>query len=230
MRSGLLGLAISLAGVLLGGCIVDVDPPPEQALPRRLDPAYPVTPDTRQLHFLVMVYGPCPPPAGRITTAVDYRQGEIAVSIVSPGHGSCLTSDDFIELAVDLAEPLGDRRIVSLDQPEPMFGLLGATFLRDHGASRPTPSDPGYVSQEQLGAAWPFTVPYGALLCEVWGPQQEVAPVVLFAAPDGTLYAIKRHGEFFLELPPVEDIWLPELDGHRVSIEPITDRGLELCA
>lgn len=84
--------------------------------------------------------------------------------------------------------------------------------------------------QEQLGAAWPFTVPYGAVSCEVWGPLQERGPVVVFAAPDGTLYGLNEKAQSMLNLPPVDGIWRLGPDGQRVSLSPIIDRGLELCA
>lgn len=228
MRSKVLGVAIACAALALVACDVSiVDNVP---LARRLDPAYALTPETRTLHFFVQQISTCPPPEDRTTTAVDYRAEEIAVSILSPGQGNCLTLGVIFALAVDLSEPVGNRRVVSLDQPEPSFNLYNVPFLRDHGANRPTPSDPGYVSQEQLGAAWPLVVPYGSLLCEIWGPQEEVGPIVVFTAPDGTIYAIKRHGEAFIQLPPIEDIWVLERDGSRLSLEPITERGLELCA
>lgn len=227
MRARLLGLAIACAAVVLVACDISVEDR-SQPLPRRLDPAYSVTPDTRQLHFLAFVYGPCPPPPDRIATAVDYRAGEIAVSIVSPGHGTCLTSDGLAELAVDLSEPIGNRRIVSRDEPEPQFDVLGEIYLHDRGANRPTPTDRGYISQEQLGAAWPLTVPYGAVSCS----GAEEYALLVFIAPDGTLYGLNERGQSFDEerLPPIEDISLFGPDGQHVSLSPIFDRGLELCA
>jgi hypothetical protein len=84
------------------------------------------------------------------------------------------------------------------------------------------------MSAELLGAAWPFSVPYGTVYC--------VDNAVLFAGPDGTRYGINGFAQsLYPDLPPVEDIWLFDPDpamanaGFRVDIGPIIDRGLELC-
>ena len=118
----MVGLAAT-AAVLAASYATYNAPPsiPPEPLGWRLDSAFAVTPDARKLRVLVEGR-PCSGAQG-ITSAVEYRQDEIAISMRMPGLpngiGVCLVYPGIFGLEVALPGPVGDRRIVSLDPPPP---------------------------------------------------------------------------------------------------------------
>ena len=80
------------------------------------------------------------------------------------------------------------------------------------------------MSKSELGDAWPLTVESGTVTCEN-GSQ------VIFAAPNGTRYAVNGTAMSQTDLPRIDEIWAPDptIDGAKVNISPIIDAGLALC-
>lgn len=81
------------------------------------------------------------------------------------------------------------------------------------------------VSAADLEGPWPLTVESGTLACD--------GQAVTFSVDGGT-YAVngtargRANSEGWL---PIEDIWAPDpvIDGLKVNIGELVDKGLELC-
>lgn len=82
------------------------------------------------------------------------------------------------------------------------------------------------VTQQELGDAWPLTVDGGHLRCIRAG-------AVVFRAPDGSDYAVNGMAKS-MGYPDIGPIWADHpkalFAGHKVSIGPLIQRGLALCA
>jgi hypothetical protein len=117
-------VALGMAAAIAGACQPLTAGAPPEPLAWRLDPAFSVAADSRSLHVLVEV-PICPQGASEVSSAVQYGPEEIAVSMrrpgLPPGVGRCLLGPTIYGLEVDLSEPVGKRRIVSLDEPAPSF-------------------------------------------------------------------------------------------------------------
>ncbi len=81
----------------------------------------------------------------------------------------------------------------------------------------------GEVSAEEFGAEWPLTVPAGELRCEDGSS-------VTFTH-DGTTYAVNGTARGTGRWPDIDPIWAPDpgVEGLKVNIGPLIDRGLALC-
>lgn len=86
---------------------------------------------------------------------------------------------------------------------------------------------PGYVTREDFGDDWPLTVDSAEVRCE------EGRFVVLEA--EGETYGLTGAAQTHLDLAPPDPIWrnapdVPEgMEPWKVSLRPLTERGLELC-
>ncbi len=106
----------ALLGLVLTSCATAT------LLPWKGDPAFLLTPDARTLHLIVEL-PMCPPPLSSVGRVVEYRAEEVAVSlrIYNVSDTPCLIAGGLEPIEVQLSQPLGNRRIVSLDQPPPPF-------------------------------------------------------------------------------------------------------------
>lgn len=79
------------------------------------------------------------------------------------------------------------------------------------------------MSSADLGNEWPLTVEAGIVRCEGAGE-------VYFEA-EGTIYAVNGTAQGASDAPEIDPIWAddPEIDGVKISIHPIIERGLDLC-
>jgi Protein of unknown function (DUF2511) len=86
--------------------------------------------------------------------------------------------------------------------------------------------EPGAVSEDELGEAWPFSVSEGVLHCEGSGG----VGAVTFEA-NGTTYAVNGFAKDQDAGADIEPIWVadPAIPGAKKSMAPIIDRGLALC-
>jgi hypothetical protein len=78
-----------------------------------------------------------------------------------------------------------------------------------------------------LAAKWPLTVKRGYLRCE---PSiRKNFERVIFSAPDGAEYAVNSsaHGVGYLG---IDVIWKHDSHGRGIDIEPLREKGLELCS
>jgi len=93
-------------------------------------------------------------------------------------------------------------------------------------------NDPGLIVSTDFGGDWPLTVPYAVVHCETISAGGRVLQVATLDAPDGTTYAAngtaKDHGDY----ADIDPIWAPDpdVDGLKISISPVIDAALELCA
>lgn len=84
--------------------------------------------------------------------------------------------------------------------------------------------EPGLLTRDNFGADWPLTVDFGVVACADGS--------VTFRAPDGTKYAVNGTAQAqHRALPKIDAIWAddPDLDGVKINIAPVIDRGRELC-
>lgn len=88
-------------------------------------------------------------------------------------------------------------------------------------------SNEAHMSRAELGAEWPLTVDEGTVSCEGIG---ERLGQVYFTA-EGTTYAVNGLAQGASDGPDIDQIWAddPEMDGLKINIGPIIDRGLDLC-
>ena len=101
---------------------------------------------------------------------------------------------------------------------------LGLGFLLIAGCS--APNNAVTITEAEFGKTWPFTVSSGILKCEKSGKSESVT----FTIPDGTTYGVngaardKGH-------PDPKPIWKPnpEIQGARINIGAIIDKGRTLC-
>jgi Protein of unknown function (DUF2511) len=114
------------------------------------------------------------------------------------------------------------------DEPTSAVSTPGATET-ELSSPGPRPTVTGFVSEQEYGAAWPFTVPDGVVRCV---PYQ----AVVFDASNGQRYALNGFAkQRFPKLPPLEEIWAfdpnPDLaaQGYRISIGGLIELGLTLC-
>jgi Protein of unknown function (DUF2511) len=91
-------------------------------------------------------------------------------------------------------------------------------------APRATP-EPGAISRQELGEAWPLTVDDGILECHGAGE-------VTFST-NGHIYAVNGLARGNSRYEKIDAIWasspLPGLPQAKKSIGPLIDRGLNLC-
>ena len=87
-----------------------------------------------------------------------------------------------------------------------------------------SPVDPeqGYVSRDLLGDAWPLSVEDGVLECDAFA--------VTFTS-NGQRYAVNGTARSAKRWTEIDEIWLdnPHLEGTKINIGPLLDRGLALC-
>lgn len=74
-----------------------------------------LSPDSRQIDVLFIQPG-CGP-QGKLYPTIEYRPTEVALGLRVDYDPTCLMSGGTVHLNVDLAEPLGNRLLVPLDQP-----------------------------------------------------------------------------------------------------------------
>lgn len=82
----------------------------------------------------------------------------------------------------------------------------------------------GLMTREQLGKDWPLTVDSVVVRCD--------GQSVIVRAPDGTDYAVNGTAQTqHPDLPKIDPIWAPDPDmqGLKIDIGPIIDKGLDLC-
>lgn len=79
------------------------------------------------------------------------------------------------------------------------------------------------MTQAELGDEWPLTVDEGIVRCEGAGE-------VYFEA-EGTTYAVNGTAQGASGAPEIDPIWAddPEIEGVKINIHQIIERGLELC-
>lgn len=81
------------------------------------------------------------------------------------------------------------------------------------------------ISKQEFGEDWPLTVDHGTLGCyETYG--------IVFTAPDGIEYTVNGTAKSADDLKEIDEIWAddPQIDGAKINIGPLIDRGLELCS
>lgn len=88
-------------------------------------------------------------------------------------------------------------------------------------------SNEARMTRADLGADWPLTVDEGVVSCE--GISEGLGEIYFTA--EGTKYAVNGLAQGASEGPDIDVIWAdnPEMEGLKINIGPIIDRGLELC-
>jgi hypothetical protein len=86
----------------------------------------------------------------------------------------------------------------------------------------PTAVPRGYVSHQLLGDAWPLTVEDGTIICN--------GTAILLRTNQG-LYAVNGIARGQGKWKDIRSITKPDpkVDGLIMNVQPIIDRGLELC-
>lgn len=82
----------------------------------------------------------------------------------------------------------------------------------------------GLLTRDDFGKDWPLTVNYVVVRCD--------SQSVIATAPDGKDYAVNGTAQsHHPDLPEIDGIWAddPDVDGLKIDISPIIDKGLELC-
>jgi hypothetical protein len=84
-----------------------------------------------------------------------------------------------------------------------------------------------HMRRADLGTDWPLTVDEGTVSCEGIG---ERLGEVYFTA-EGTTYAVNGLAQGASDGPDIDEIWADnlEMEGLKINIGPIIDRGLDLC-
>lgn len=109
-------------------------------------------------------------------------------------------------------------------------GLLGLAFASICAAANAVAANNiELISAPDYGDAWPFKAEEMHLLCLPGNA------VVVSDPESGVMYPVNGAAKSQanrLALEPLEKIWRddPEIAGVKVSIGPITERGLKLCA
>jgi hypothetical protein len=92
-------------------------------------------------------------------------------------------------------------------------------------------NEPGLLVSTDYGDDWPLTVEYGVVKCQnrtIGGRQLQV---VTFVDPMRKTWAVNGTAQAQTDYPEIDPIWAddPELEGAKINISPVIDRGLELC-
>lgn len=87
-----------------------------------------------------------------------------------------------------------------------------------------------YVSEQEYGAAWPFTIPSGTLNCtskDVQGYQKQYVSIT----HNGKTWAVNGSARGNDDYRPLDEIWKnnPEDQNAKVPPSEIIQRGLKLC-
>lgn len=82
---------------------------------------------------------------------------------------------------------------------------------------------PGFMSRTEFGEDWPLTVESGTVAC--------LRPSIVVFYAEGVTYAINGVAQSTDEYADIRPIWRdhPIVEGLKVSIAPILERGLALC-
>lgn len=91
-------------------------------------------------------------------------------------------------------------------------------------ATPPPMPSPGVVTEADLGARWPLTVPSVTLRCENDGPRKYVTATT--QSKPGIQYAVNGSARGF-GYPAITTIQKP--GGIPYDLQPLIDRGLPLC-
>lgn len=111
-------IAVALVGIMVVSVVVlalyprPTVPADWWRLTWHLDPAYPVTPDTRVVHVLANEGNCTSETEKRLQPpVVEYRASEIEIGLYVSQHSNLLTSCNDIPVAIELAEPVGARAL-----------------------------------------------------------------------------------------------------------------------
>lgn len=97
----------------------------------------------------------------------------------------------------------------------------------DSGDTSDSHSEPGHISQSDMGKKWPLKADTGELACDGSNGIGDVT----FTAPDGTVYAVNGSAKS-AGFDDIRPIWAndPKLGmGLKKDIGPLIQRGLALC-
>jgi len=91
-------------------------------------------------------------------------------------------------------------------------------------------SEPGLVTRDDMGDVWPLTVDYGALDCRASVIDGVTLKSVTLRVPNKQ-YAVNGTAKTHTPFPDIDEIWAddPDVDGLKIGMGPLTERGLALC-
>lgn len=83
------------------------------------------------------------------------------------------------------------------------------------------------IERSDLGDKWPLTVDRGTLRCEGSGGIGDV----IFTTEDGTEYSVNGAAKSTGKYEDIMEIWAdnPDVEGLKVDMSALTERGLALC-
>jgi hypothetical protein len=106
---------------------------------------------------------------------------------------------------------------------------LAATLYFTWGSNDTfTPTPPGMLRQADFGEKWPLTVAEGQIECR--NATKSGFGEVVFTA-NGTTYAVNGIAMQTDRYADIKAIWRddPSVQGLKIDISPVLNRGLELC-
>ncbi|HYI67572.1 MAG TPA: hypothetical protein VEW95_11650 [Candidatus Limnocylindrales bacterium] len=108
-----------------------------------------------------------------------------------------------------------------------LVGCSAGAAPADAPAETPTP-DPGYITRQEYGDAWPFSVPAGTLACYDGAAAGGGGRIlVTFSAGDGIEYGLNGSALDF-GFPELDQTILPDYP-NKTGVLDLIERGLALC-
>lgn len=91
--------------------------------------------------------------------------------------------------------------------------------------------DPGLLVSTEYGDKWPLVVPYGVAECEHIDAGGRQLQAITFLDPSGKRWAVNGTAQSHTQHPEIRPIWAddPDIDGAKIDISPIIDKGFEVC-